>query len=93
MDTPQVATIATGGDQVSESIDEIKRQRDVAIQHLAEWCVAIERNGSGWDDWDEFYKDAAYRPASLPEIRKLLGRAIEEERARWVTDEPQEGTK
>lgn len=52
-------------------------QRDVAITHLARWCVAIEKNGSGWDDWDEFYKDAAWRKNALPAIRELLDKAIE----------------
>lgn len=42
--------------------------RDTAILLLAEWCVCVELNGSGWDDWDECYKDAAYRPGPLREL-------------------------
>jgi hypothetical protein len=61
----------------SEAIEELTRQRDVAIKHIAEWCVAIETNGSGWDDWDEYYKDAIHRTLALPEIRDLLVNAIE----------------
>lgn len=44
---------------------------------LAEWCVAIELNGSQWDDWDEFYKDAAFRDSPL---RNDLDDAINEAR-------------
>lgn len=58
------------------------RQRDAAIQHIAEWCVAIDVNGTGWDDWDEYYKDAMYRESALPDIRALLVDAIEAARKR-----------
>jgi hypothetical protein len=50
----------------------------VAIQLLADWCVSVDMNGSGWDDWDEHYKDAAYRPGPL---RVLLDEAIAKEKA------------
>lgn len=64
-------------------IAELTAQRNMAIQHLAEWGVAIDINGSGWDDWDEYYKDAMYdRPNALREIRELLKVAIEEARKR-----------
>lgn len=51
---------------------------EIAIDMLARWCVAIDRNGTGWDDWDEHYKDASYRPgplrakldAAMAEVRK-----------------------
>lgn len=43
-------------------------ERDAAVFMLAEWCVCVELNGSGWDDWDECYKDAAYRPGPLREL-------------------------
>jgi hypothetical protein len=51
------------------------KQRDIAIWMLAEWCVAVDQNGTGWDDWDEYYKDAAYRPGPL---RERLNKAIAE---------------
>ena len=61
--------------------DAAEAQRDAAIKHIAEWCVAIDVNGGGWDDWDEYYKDAMYSDRnSLPEIRELLVEAIEAER-------------
>jgi hypothetical protein len=40
---------------------------EAAIMMLAEWCVAVDENGTGWDDWDEHYKDAMYRPGPLRE--------------------------
>ena len=51
--------------------------RDVAVQMLAQWCVAVDENGAGWDDWDEHYKDAMYRPGPL---RERLDKAILEAR-------------
>lgn len=54
-----------------------KIQRDVAIRHLAEWCVAIDEKGSGWDDWDEYYKDARWRKDKLCDIRDLLDDQID----------------
>ena len=57
--------------------DAAEEQRDAAIRHIADWCVAIDVNGSGWDDWDEYYKEAMYSDRkSLPEIRGLLMDAI-----------------
>ena len=44
---------------------------------LAEWCVAIELNGTQWDDWDEYYKDVHWRPGPL---RDDLDEAINEAR-------------
>ena len=57
-------------------IDALKAQRDVAIKHIAERCVAIQQNGAGWDDWDEYYKKACCRDNALPEIRSALNAAI-----------------
>lgn len=57
-------------------------QRDVAIQHLAAWAVAIQTNGASWNDWDEYYKDVICRDHALSEIRELLNIAIQKEKAR-----------
>ena len=56
-------------------MERLEEQRDMAIYMLAQWCVDIDINGTGWDDWDENYKDAMYRPGPL---RELLDKAIEE---------------
>lgn len=58
--------------------EELLAERDIAIAMLAKWCVAVDVCGTGWDDWDEYYKDAMYRPGPL---RELLDKAITNERA------------
>lgn len=68
----------------TETIESLRRQRNVAVNHLAEWCAAIDVRGSDWDDWDEFYKDAACREHKLPEIRELLSAAIAKAKASYV---------
>ena len=57
-------------DLIADLRDELQDkddQLDAAITMLAEWCVAVDENGTGWDDWDEHYKDAMYRPGPLRE--------------------------
>jgi len=74
----QIRTPGGISSTIRDGIKEAEDQRDAAIRHIAEWCVAIEVNGSGWDDWDEYYKDAMYSDRkSLLEIRCLLVEAIE----------------
>lgn len=63
--------------ELLKAVEALTVQRDVAIKHIAEWCVAIDVVGTGWDDWDEYYKDAFYRENKLPEIRELLTEACE----------------
>jgi hypothetical protein len=41
---------------------------DAALNLLAGWCDAVKNGGTGWDDWDEWYKDACYRPGPLREL-------------------------
>ena len=41
---------------------------DAALDLLAGWCDAVKNGGTGWDDWDEWYKDACYRPGPLREL-------------------------
>ena len=61
-------------------------QRDMAIAMLASWVACVQRNGTGWDDWDEAYKDAAYRPTPL---RELLDAAIAKELKSWESPTPE----
>lgn len=68
-------------DELRTRLEAAERDRDIALGMLAAWCVAVDVNGTGWDDWDEYYKDAAYRPGPL---RGLLDRAIAEEKAEWA---------
>jgi hypothetical protein len=66
---------------ISEN-EQLRQELDIALGMLAAWCVAVDINGTGWDDWDEHDKDAAYRPGPL---RDLLDAAIAEELARQKT--------
>lgn len=52
----------------NEELDELARQRDEAVRMLADWCDAVRDNGTGWDDWDEHYKDAAWRQCGIREL-------------------------
>lgn len=56
-------------------------QLAAAIALLAEWTLQVELNGTSWDDWDESYKDAAYRPGPLREL-------IDAERERLKREDP-----
>lgn len=40
---------------------DLETKYQIAIEMLAYWVASIEKSGTGWDDWDEAYKDAAYR--------------------------------
>jgi hypothetical protein len=54
-----------GGDDFPENNTALL---DAAIDLLAGWCDAVKNKGTGWDDWDEWYKDACYRPGPLREL-------------------------
>ncbi len=41
---------------------------DASLDLLAGWCDAVKNGGTGWDDWDGWYKDACYRPGPLREL-------------------------
>lgn len=77
-DAVPVRVIAGDLRMLLDSLAEAQRERDQAISMLAEWCVAVDANGTGWDDWDEHYKAAMYRPSPL---REKLDAAIAEARA------------
>lgn len=47
--------------------NQLQQKYNAAISLLAEWCHAIDTRGTSWDDWDEYYKNAAYRPSILRE--------------------------
>ena len=62
-------SVATANEDVLKKINQLTSERDVAVQMLADWCDAVRDNGTGWDDWDEHYKDADFRPCL---IRNLI---------------------
>ena len=49
----------------------------IAIRLIAEWCVAIDENGGGWDCWDDYYKEAMHGKGPL---REDIDAAMEESR-------------
>lgn len=61
--------------ELEQALHDRSSERDTAIGMLADWCVAVELNGASWDDWDEHYKNASFRPCG---IRDLLDVAIYE---------------
>ena len=83
MSEPQDTTEAAGGrsdstEVLATEIEVLRNDLNTALWMLAEWCVAVDENGTGWDDWDEYYKDAMYREGPL---RSQLDKAIAEVRA------------
>ena len=64
---------------VVEDVAALRNQRDIAIDMLAQWCNAVDTNGTGWDDWDEHYKDAAYRPTPIRELIDAARAALKEQ--------------
>lgn len=64
--------------ELRKQLAEVTTQRDAAIKLLAEWGHAVDTVGSGWDDWDHYYKNAMYRPGPL---RELIDAAVETVRA------------
>lgn len=69
---------------IDSEIERLKGERDLAIKMLAEWCVAVKENGTGWDDWDEYYKDAMYRPGPLRELIDAAVKEAKDERAKYL---------
>lgn len=61
----------------ASEIERLEKDLDLALTMLAEWCIDVEYNGAGWDDWDESYKNAAYRPNPL---REQLDAKLKQER-------------
>ena len=67
-------------EQAATALEVMQNDLNTALGMLAGWCVAVEVNGAGWDDWDERYKDAMYRDGPL---RSMLDAAIYEQR-KWA---------
>jgi hypothetical protein len=62
------------------TLEQAIAQRNEAIAMLADWVVRVDVVGTSWDDWDEGYKNAWYRPCG---IRSLLDAAIAETRKEY----------
>lgn len=49
-------------------------EREIALQmleHLKWWCKQVDEVGTGWDDWDHWYKQAHY--TLIPQWEQALG--------------------
>jgi hypothetical protein len=55
-------------EQLESQLEEVTKQRDEAIALLADWVCRVSLVGGSWDDWDEGYKNAAYRPCGIREL-------------------------
>ena len=64
-------------------MNEDKILLDAAINMLAEWCLDVELEGSWWDNWDENYKNANYRPGLLRDLIDLEKEKVRAQRAEW----------
>jgi hypothetical protein len=51
--------------------DRLREALEMMVNGVQEWCEAIEKNGTSWDDWDEHYKNFAYR-GGLDKAREAL---------------------
>lgn len=77
-DQTEAAGVASELTQMLGENEVLRNDLNTALWMLAEWCVAVDMNGTGWDDWDEYYKDAMYRDGPL---RSQLDKVIAEARA------------
>lgn len=64
----------------AEDAARTKELLEAAVWMLAEWCYRVDKGGASWDEWDESYKDAAYRPGPL---RELIDAAMKEVAVSW----------
>lgn len=60
---------------IQEELQKATRERDIAVSMLADWVIRVKHTGTGWDDWDEAYKNAAYRDCP---IRELIDSKVKE---------------
>src|SRR5688572_23715275 len=58
---------------------KLRLERDEAIDMLADWCLRVDKVGTGWDDWDEGYKNAMYRPCGIRELIDAAKKRLEPE--------------
>jgi len=65
-------------DEADVEIQVLRNDLDTALGMLAGWCIAVDENGTGWDDWDEYFKDAMYRDGPL---RAMLDKKMQQIRS------------
>jgi hypothetical protein len=50
--------------------EESKKELKLLADFIYAWCSKIDRDGGGWDEWDDFYKDAYHNKDT--EIYKII---------------------
>lgn len=77
--------LKSGRQDLSNQVHDLIKDsivKEISVYLLANWCHDIDKNGTSWDDWDENYKEAAYRiqgpfrlefDETLAEIRQMHG--------------------
>lgn len=60
-------------------ISELEVALRMAEENLTGWCDAIDNNGTGWDDWDEWFKDAKYERNGKPSVLSVIHSALEKQ--------------
>jgi len=67
MTDPEVIRLQYHNDRLRELVDRLEHEKkaiqaklDFSVELLADWCVAVNENGSGWDYWDGYYKEAMW---------------------------------
>ena len=76
-------TIDEAIQELQHEIKKLTEERDLAIYLLADWCVSISVNGTGWDDWDECYKTASYGDLPIPCLRTMIDEQILQIKRDW----------
>jgi hypothetical protein len=57
-----------------------KEALEYALNMLAHWICSVEYNGTSWDDWDEAFKEAAYRDSP---IRHLIAAEVDKVKVQY----------
>lgn len=62
------------------TLEQELNDANILAIHIHNWCNAIEKRGTGWDDWDEYYKDAHTREDErvYKLVKKYISQAIAE---------------
>ncbi len=66
-----------------DQLNLVTQERNMAISMLAYWIELVDNNGTGWDDWDEGYKDAI----SESSIKYLIDASRAEAKKYWTKNE------
>lgn len=54
--------------ELAGTLDQVTIERNALAVILSGWVTNVSLVGAGWDDWDEYYKDAKWRPNPAREI-------------------------